>query len=717
LALAQDATILDELWAILKSDRATELHNVLTREARPWLEQHSYIVVDAPAPQEIADQSRSFMKVDAAAQKFAQRWVDPLLDLSRDQQRKALSTTGEAPPVSGFEQEMNRRLLLSLAALGLAVSGDLFLAPLRIPALVLGIHTSWPAYVRAYRRVIQQRKIDMDLLGAVSLIGTWLGGFVTVGALACVLHFLTRKLISKTKDHSRQSLVDVFGKQARTVWMLVDGVEVEVPFERIRAGDILAVQAGQAVPADGVITHGAATIDQHTLTGEAQPIEKGVGDAVFATTVVLTGAIQLRVEKAGQDTTAAQITQILNRTANYQMAIESTALQLADRSVAPTLIASGLALPLVGYEGAVAITNAAFGFNIRMTGPVAMLNHLNIAARQGILVKDGRSLELLHKIDTVIFDKTGTLTLDQPQVTQVHLFNGVSKATLLAYAGAVERRQTHPIARAIVNAAQAQGLALPPINDARYEMGYGIQARIEDRLLRIGSDRFMELEGIPLPAEVARLKAAVHAQGHSLVMAALDGELAGAIQLEPTIRPEAPAIIADLHRRGKRVYIISGDHEQPTRALAERLGIDDYFANTLPEQKADHVARLQAEGRTVCFVGDGINDSIALKKAQVSVSLRGATTVATDTAQVVLMDTTLNQLPALFNLTDEFNASMKTGFAMAMIPSGLIVGGVFLAQLGLVGSLLLYEAGVIAAMGTAMWPLYRHRAAFKRQPR
>jgi Cu2+-exporting ATPase len=192
-------------------------------------------------------------------------------------------------------------------------------------------------------------------------------------------------------------------------------------------------------------------------------------------------------------------------------------------------------------------------------------------------------------------------------------------------------------------------------------------------------------------------------------MVALDDELAGIIELEPTIRPEAGAIIADLHQRGKQVYIISGDQAEPTRNLAARLGIDDYFANTLPEAKAGHVERLQAAGRKVCFVGDGINDSIALKKAQVSISLRGATSVATDTAQIVLMDTTLNQLPMLFDLAGQFDTNMKSGFAAAMIPGFLIIGGVFLAHMGIIGSMMLYNASLAAGVGVAMLPLYQHR--------
>jgi Cu2+-exporting ATPase len=520
---------------------------------------------------------------------------------------------------------------------------------------------------------------------------------------------LSEKLVIITQDRSHRKMVNIFGQQPRTVWAVIDGVEIEIPFDQVEVGTILVIGAGQMIPVDGVISEGYASIDQHRLTGEAQPAEKRVGDRVLAATVVLAGKLYIRVEKAGKATAAAQIGEILNNTAGYQMAIESKAIQVANASLAPTLAVAGLAWLVQSFEGAVAITNAAFGFNVKLTGPIAMLNYLNIAAHKGILVKDGRSLELLHEIDTVIFDKTGTLTLEQPQVAQIYLFNGTSEPTLLAYAAAVEDRQTHPIARAIVSAAKAKGLALPAINDARYEVGYGIKAWIDGHLLRVGSDRFMALEQILLPPEVATLQAVAHGQGHSLVMVALDDELAGIIELEPTIRPEAGAIIADLHQRGKQVYIISGDQAEPTRNLAARLGIDDYFANTLPEAKAGHVERLQAAGRKVCFVGDGINDSIALKKAQVSISLRGATSVATDTAQIVLMDTTLNQLPMLFDLAGQFDTNMKSGFAAAMIPGFLIIGGVFLAHMGIIGSMMLYNASLAAGVGVAMLPLYQHR--------
>jgi Cu2+-exporting ATPase len=294
--------------------------------------------------------------------------------------------------------------------------------------------------------------------------------------------------------------------------------------------------------------------------------------------------------------------------------------------------------------------------------------------------------------------------LDQPYVSHIHVFGQLDEATLLAYAAAAEDRQTHPIARAIVDAAKRRGMALPSIGVARYEIGYGIQVEIDGHLVQVGSERFMAMTGVVVPGAAQLLQADTHDRGHSLVMVAVDDELVGALELEPMVRPEARAVVEALQRRNVEVYVISGDHEEPTRQLARELGVEHYFANVLPADKAKHVERLQGAGRHVCFVGDGINDSIALKRAQVSVSLRGATTVATDTAQVVLMSATLEHLPSLFALAQQFDANMKAGLAISIFPSLLIIGGVFFGHLGLLGATILYDVGLLAGVGVAMLP-------------
>ncbi|NJP07156.1 MAG: HAD-IC family P-type ATPase, partial [Chloroflexaceae bacterium] len=347
---------------------------------------------------------------------------------------------------------------------------------------------------------------------------------------------------------------------------------------------------------DGTIVAGIASIDQHMLTGESQPADKEIGDPVFASTMVVSGRIAMTVERAGQDTVAARIGTILQQTADFKLSIQSRGERVADITAPPTLLLGALALPLLGVEAALAVLFSSLGYNMRIIAPLSLLNYLQITAHSGILIKDGRSLELLKKVDTVVFDKTGTLTLEQPNVCQIYSWNGYTEEQLLTYAAAAEYKQTHPIARAILQKARNEQLSLPDIHDAHYEVGYGIKVRTEERLIRVGSDRFMQMEGIPLTHDVAEQEAACHVQGHSLVLVAVDDHLAGAIELQPTIRPEAPMIVQHLHAMGMQTYIISGDQAEPTRKMAQRLGIDHYFANTLPEHKAQMIKQLQDEG-------------------------------------------------------------------------------------------------------------------------
>lgn len=646
-------------------------------------------------------------------QQWIRAHVDPLFGATRDQHMVEITGQSGGLAITPYEKMLNRNIAIALFTTGIAVTAELLFLPLRLACIPLAVYLTWPVLKRL-RYNYQNRlyaRLQLNTLSCVNSILIWGGGFFVAGGLASAFLFLTEKLITITQDRSHKNLVNIFGQQPRMVWALINGVEVEIPLEQLQVGDTIVLGAGQMIPIDGIITQGYASIDQHRLTGEAQPAEKGIGDMVLAATVILAGQIHIRVAKAGKATLAAQIGEILSSTASYQMAIETKAFRVAVASFWPTILGSVLAGLTVGVEGATAITNSFFGINIRMTSPIAMLNYLNLASRKSILIKDGRSLELLKEIDTVVFDKTGTLTLDKPHVSQIHCIQEYSAEAVLTYAAAVEQRQSHPIAQAILSAAREQGLALPTIDDVGYEVGYGIRAYIDGRRVRVGSDRFMLLEHIALPDTVQALQAASHAQAHSLVMVAVDDQLVGVLELEPTIRPEAKAIIADLHKRGKTLYIISGDQEQPTRNLAASLGIDRYFANTLPQDKAKLVEQLQTEGCKVCFVGDGINDSIALKKAQVSISLRGATTVATDTAQMVLMDATLQQLPALFDLAHSFDQNMRAGFAAAMVPGLTIFGGVFLFHMGVVGSMVLFNLGLMTNLGIAMSPLLMERLA------
>lgn len=653
----------------------------------------------------------SLSQVEEEYQWFVKTRIDPLFEGKRHALLKELQIDDEgALEFTPYEREINRKFALA----GLITTAAIVTAPLALPVQFIicvppALYLMRYAYKQAYVAFKEERRLTFATLMAVNQTLIWFGGFYLLGGVIFILTTVGQKISYLSEVRSRTQMVNIFGKLPQHVWILRDGIEVEIPFAQLEVGHVLVVGSGQMIPIDGVIIDGYASIDQHRLTGESQPAEKAVGDQVLAATVVLAGQIQVQVEKTGQATVAAQIGEMLEKTASYETAITSKAAQLVDRTVGPTLGVAGLAGLLLGPAAAAAITSTMFGLNIWISGPLALRNYLTVATRRGILIKDGRSLDLLTEIDTVVFDKTGTLTLDQPHVTHIHTFAEVEAKTVLRYAAAVEQRQSHPIARAILAHAKEQEIVLPTIDESRYEMGYGLQAEIEGKIIRVGSDRFMTLKGIALSPMVEALQERAHVAGHSVVMVAMGEQLIGAIELEPTIRPEAKAVIDALRQRNLDCYIISGDQEGPTRSLAQALGIEHYFANTLPENKAQLVEQLQQEGRAVCFVGDGINDSIALKKANVSVSLRGSTTVAVDTAQIVLMDTTLEQLPLIFKLASEMEQNLKTTHTLAVVPGLGIWAGVFFLHLGLLGATLIFEASLWAGIANAMRPLLTYQ--------
>ncbi|OUD16297.1 hypothetical protein TPSD3_00825 [Thioflexithrix psekupsensis] len=272
-------------------------------------------------------------------------------------------------------------------------------------------------------------------------------------------------------------------------------------------------------------------------------------------------------------------------------------------------------------------------------------------------------------------------------------------------AAIAEYRQTHPIARAIQNAAAARGLICDVPDEVDYSLGFGLRVNYQDHVLHVGSLRFMVQQNITIPSLLEDAQTWCATQDGSLVMVAVDGQLAGAVELQTQLRPEAQSLVAQLHARGLKLAILSGDHAAPTRHLAARLGIDEYYAEVLPEAKAEQIKALQASGRVVCFVGDGINDAIALQQADVSVSMRGATTIATDSAQVVLSGGSLQQLADLFELSHAFKRDLNTTLRFAYIPGSILIAGVFLFHFGMGSALILYSAGLVGAIYSALRPM------------
>ena len=471
----------------------------------------------------------------------------------------------------------------------------------------------------------------------------------------------------------------------------------------------MVVHAGEVIPVDGIVTSGIASVDQHILTGEARPIDKCVEDEVFASTTVLSGQIFIRVEKAGEETTVAKVGQVLNNMVDFKSSKELQAERLADKTTIPTLIVGGIAFPILGASGALAVLGSHFTNKMRLIASLSILNYLNIASKNGILIKDGRALEWLGQVDTIIFDKTGTLTEEQPTVGLIHsICTNYTENDVLSYAVTAEYKQTHPIAKAIIEEAEKRDLLIPTIDETEYQIGYGLTVQVEGKIVCVGSKRFMEMVDIPILAKLQEVEKVCYQEGHSLIMVAVNEQLIGAIELLPTIRPEAKVVIQQLRQlpQIKATYIISGDHEMPTRKLAKTLGIDHYFAETLPENKAKIIEQLQQEGKFICYIGDGINDAIALKKSQVSISLRGASTVATDSAQIILLDKGLQHLNMLFDIAKTYNRNMDVTLALVVTPTFVGIGGAYLLGLGFGSTVFLSIFALLSGTSSAMFPLF-----------
>lgn len=656
-------------------------------------------------------------ETDNRYQQLIQSYLDPLLVSElRTQQIQELATAGREA-IGEAEKMINRHLALGVTGIGIVALASLTALPVLPVAIGIGLYLSLPLYKTAWQRAVYDRQLRISHLLSIYVTGMWLGGAYLIGLIGVTFHFINQKMLAIVETRARQRLINVFGQQNPMVWRLVDDIEIEVPLAQIQVGDLVIVSAGQTISIDGTIVQGQALIDQRMLTGEAQPAEKEMGDVVLAATFVLGGKILIRVEKTGDATSAAQIGAILNRTATQRQRMEIQVIEIANRSLLPMLAGSILSGFLYGATAALAMLGCNFMISMMALGPLAMLQLLNRTSQSGILVKDGRALDILPTIDTVVFDKTGTLTLEQPRLLAIHTLpdaagnesdkKHITQDKLLTLAAAAEQGQSHPLAQAIIVAAHERQLILPAIEHAEVSLGFGLKVRLvvdnEERnpevsweravgiepataqpaqLIRIGSRRFMEMEGLSLPAALQAIQTACHEQAHLLVFVAIEDQVVGALELQTTLRPEARQLVQRLRQRQLDLYIISGDHQAPTQALAHELGITNYFANTLPEQKASRVAELQKTGRKVCFVGDGINDAIALRQADVSISLRGATTAATDTAQIVLMDEDLQQIDTLLSLSHEFNQRVKRMLNNASGFSLLSAGCVLFLNMG-----------------------------------
>ncbi len=636
-------------------------------------------------------------------------------NLKSDIQAQDLSVEKHKPDGTFFPPDhsekhaktVKRNFALALVSVGFSLANILFTPVFGYASIAIIIYLLTFILRKFVNTLLDRHRLPIEFLdlGYISIL--LFSGTLFSASLASLIYCTYGRLRLATENRAEHTYLDMMKHDSQTVWLVKEGTELEVPVKSVEVGDIIAVRAGETIPVDGIIVSGAASISEHMLTGEFQPAEKEIGDPVSAATVLMSGIIRIRVEKSGRETSAARIISAIEKTREVTAYMEAVGQELADKSVIPVSAVALAALPFFGLQGAGAVFMSNFLGGMRLFAPIAMLNFIRTGSGEGILFKDGRSLLLLSQVDTIVFDKTGTLTQDRPRVGKIHTFRGTTEETVMTMAGAAEQRQSHPVALAILDEIGARGLILPEIDESDYRIGYGITVKIDNRKIRVGSDRFMKTEGTVLPEEFYKILETAFEQGFSIVCVAQENHLIGAVELEPTLRPDAEDVVHRLKAMHKEIHIISGDHERPTRTLAHTLGADDYSAEILPEEKAELITQLRKKGKTVCFVGDGINDAIALKKADVSVSVKGSSIAAEDSAQIVLEDASLKALPRIFELSSDFQDNMHSTFFAVTYPGVVGVGGVFFAHFNVFHSFLMYMLSTAGGAAVSMHPLLK----------
>lgn len=525
-------------------------------------------------------------------------------------------------------------------------------APL-VPAITplcvaLTVYDTLPLMRRAEGSLLKGRIGNDFLSSIVSLASLGLGQPLAAALQVTAFHYGELATI-RSRNRSRRVLSAAM-PVPETLRVRRGDAEQEIELRDLRPDDLVLVATGDVVPVDGFVVDGEISVDQHQVTGEALPKGISSGDAVFAGGLVTEGQAELGVTEASSDTAIARLGGLLRSSVDYTSNLQLLGEKRSDQLAVPLLIGSAAALPFVGPSSATAILFSAPANAIRGTASVATTRHLAAITRAGVLIKDGRALEALAGIDTFLFDKTGTLTSDDLAVTDVLVLGTWSREEILARAAVAETGLSHPVATALVaTAARETGYIEPSeLQRSRFRVGFGVVASVSGRRVLVGSRRLMAEEGIVLPPAVRDALGTAETRGASAVLVADDRQVQGVIQIEPQLRPEVYAVIRSLRDRDARqIYVVSGDSRGPTRLVAELLKLDDYFYEVLPEEKAGLVRRLQDEGRHVCFVGDGVNDALAMKQAHCSISLHGASEVASDTAQIVLMEPSLDKLPSL----------------------------------------------------------------------
>jgi P-type Cu+ transporter len=471
--------------------------------------------------------------------------------------------------------------------------------------------------------------------------------YFDTSALIITLILLGRLLEARAKGRTNEAIKKLAGLQARTARVVRDGVEIDVPVEDVEVGDVVVVRPGEKIPVDGRVLSGESAVDEAMITGESIPVTKREGNEVIGATMNTSGSFRFEATKVGEETALYQIMRMVEEAQGSKAPIQRLADRISGVFVPAVIGVAAITFVvwlLLGPEPAftfallntVAVLIIACPCAMGLATPTSIMVGTGKGAESGVLIKGGEALEGAHKLDTVVLDKTGTLTRGEPQLTDVVVEDGISEEELLRLVASAERGSEHPLGEAIVRGAKDRGLPLSEAEAFEAVSGGGIRARVEGRGVLVGSRRFLSESGVSEDG-LARKGEELAREGKTPIFVAVDGEPAGLVAVADVVRNESWEAIERLHSLGLEVAILTGDNRRTAEAIARELGVDRVVAEVRPEDKAAEVKRLQAEGKKVGMVGDGINDAPALAQADVGIAIGTGTDVAMEAADLTLI--------------------------------------------------------------------------------
>lgn len=572
---------------------------------------------------------------------------------------------------------------------------------LLLVASVLGVA---PILMQAYQ-ALKVKVVSIDLLVTIAVIGAFIIGEYNESAIVTFLFLFGSYLEQRTLKKTRESIRSLSEMAPQTAQVVAgDGTVTTVDVDDVAIGDHVLVKAGGQVPVDGTVITGSAFVNEASITGEAQLIKKEVGASVYSGAIVDNGTLTVVANQVGDDTTFAQIVELVEEAQDSK----SPAEKFIDRFATyytPAVLVLALVVGLITRDFKLAITILVLGCPgaLVIGAPVSIVAGIGNGAKNGVLIKGGEVVNTMAGIDTMVFDKTGTLTKGETAVAQVVNYTK-NQAEALKLAAAVEKQSDHPLATAVVKYAQAQGVTdLPLIGQIETLKGLGVKAQVGEHLIQIGRAKLLTDAGIELTAEQLATIEASQRAGQSTVLVAIDQMLALVIGIADTVKPEAKVALARLKKAGvKKLVMLTGDNEQTAAAIAREVGITEFHANLLPAEKVDYLKRYQAKGQKVAFIGDGINDSPSLALADIGIAMGSGTDVAIETSDIVLMQSTLSEVVYADYLTKATARNTVQNIVIAVGTVALLLLGLILGYVQMASGMLVHEISILVVILNAM---------------